>query len=109
MYKIEPPIDMNGYDIALLDASAKYGNGTMAVQTFTTDGEPACTVSVNMVNDAHKLGEGEFFVKGWSENELPVAKLIERGIIVIVEGKSAKSGYVTAKVGKLNLTALKAE
>lgn len=105
MNKINPPIQMDGYEIALLDASHKYGNGTMAVQTFTADGEPACTVSVNM-HDSHKLEAGEFYVKEWSENEAPVSKLIERGIVVIVPGKSARSGFVNARVGKLDLTKL---
>lgn len=101
--KINPPIDMGGYDIASLSIS-KYGNGAMAVQAYTTDGEPACTVSVNMPNDAKRLEDSEFFLKTWSENEAPVKALHNRGIIEIVTSKQpAYSGFVSAPVARLKV------
>ena len=100
--KINPPIDMGGYDIASLSIS-KYGNGAMAVQAYTTDGEPACTVSVNIPDEAHKLAVGEFFLKHWSENELPVKALLARGIIEIVPDKVAASGFVFAQAARLKV------
>ena len=103
--KLKTPIDCGGYDIASIDASRKYGNGTPAVQAYCSDGEAACTVSVNMPNDAHRLDDGEFFVKEWSENEIPVGKLIAAGIIVLTDKPAARSGFVSARIGRLNLQA----
>lgn len=40
---------------------SKYGNGRPALQAFTDEGEPYCTVTVNLVD--RQVGEGEFFVK----------------------------------------------
>lgn len=50
--------------LALADlvlSRGQYGNGRPALQAITDDGEPFCTVTVNLVN--RQPGEGEFFVK----------------------------------------------
>jgi hypothetical protein len=39
----------------------QYSNGRPALQAFTNEGEPYCTVTVNLVD--RMVGEGEFFVK----------------------------------------------
>lgn len=104
--KQKTPIELNGYDIASLDASSKYGNGAMAVQAFCSDGEDACTVSVNIPEETHRLADGEFFVKAWSENELPVSRLIAQGVIVLTDKPAARSGFVSARIGKLDLAKL---
>lgn len=101
MYKIVPPIQMGSYDIAYLD-TANYANGSLAVVTYTTDGENACTVSVNIVNESDKLPKDEFYVKEYSENYEPVSQLIERGIISIIDDKVAVSGFVVCRCGKIN-------
>lgn len=75
-------------------------NNALAVELITTNGEPFAMISVNMPESA-QLAEDEFFLKDWSENE-PVAKsLIDMGAI-IPTGKSASSGYVTAKSYKIS-------
>jgi hypothetical protein len=45
-----------------------YRNGGLAVEIVDDSGEPIATLSVNMPERAHLLGENEFFAKTWSEN-----------------------------------------
>jgi len=45
-----------------------YRNGGLAVELVDDSGEPIATLSVNMPEGAHLLGENEFFAKTWSEN-----------------------------------------
>lgn len=101
MLRIIPPIDMNGYDIAALDPSRRFDNGKMAVQAYCSDGDMALMVSVNLPESAHMLDKGEFF-RDRSRILAPIlSELLKRGIIEIVAGKSAPTGYVVAPVARL--------
>jgi hypothetical protein len=74
----------------------------MGVQCLTGDGDLAATISVNVPEFAHRLGEGEFFLKDWSENSVAVKSLIDRGIIELVpDATPAHTGFVAAKVARL--------
>lgn len=87
-------------DEVFFDFDTYANNDTMAVELVTTMGEPYATVSTNLP-ESEDLPDGEFFLKDWSENE-PIAKaLIDMGAI-IPTGKSASSGFVTAKSYKIN-------
>ena len=55
-------------------------DGRLAVELVHEDGEPVATLSVNMPESAHLLGEGEFFAKTWSENEEIAEDALASGI-----------------------------
>lgn len=101
--KIAPPIKIYDFEVDTLDCSQRYDNGTLAVQAYTTDGEAAATVSVNLPNHAHLLGENEFFLKDYSENAPIAAALIERGIIEILPRTLAQSGFVALKTARIKV------
>ena len=98
MININPPIKVYDFYVDRLD-TAHYGNGRLAVQAYTTDGEPAATVSVNLPDAP--LNEGEFFLKDWSENEIISKALIERNIIEVLDRPLVKSGFVQVRTAKL--------
>lgn len=62
------------------------------------DGEVACKVTA-CVKGA-PLGEGEFLVKGYSENEGVIESLLESGHLIDT-GKAYASGHAYMKVCKL--------
>lgn len=43
--------------------------GKLSVELVADSGEEITTLSVNMPECSHLLGDGEFFAKTWSENE----------------------------------------
>jgi hypothetical protein len=69
------------------------GNG-LAIQLTCEDGEPFATLSVNMPGEP--LGEDEFFLKDWSENEEVAAAVRELGVFEPL-GRFASSGYVVVQ------------
>jgi hypothetical protein len=74
-------------------AYTRYGNGRLAVQLFTDEGEPFATLSTNIPDVG--LGANQFFMKDWSENA-PVAAAV-RGLGVFRDvGHRVATGYVTA-------------
>ena len=60
--------------------SAYRHGGRLAVELVHEDGEPVATLSVNMPECAHLLGQHEFFAKTWSENEEIVEDALASGI-----------------------------
>lgn len=74
-----------------------YGNGRMAVQ-LTEEGMPYCTLSVNI--EEAELAEDCFWLKDWSENE-EIAKHMLENALIILTGRTYRTGFVTAKEAKL--------
>ena len=60
---------------------ANYGNGAIALQGWTENGEPFATFSVNVVERRELLKENETFMKTWSENEGMLEVLQKAGIV----------------------------
>lgn len=63
----------------------EYTNGGTAVQVVTAEEEPYGTVSL-WLPESRYLPKGQFYVKGWDENEGMVKELIKLGILREVEG-----------------------
>ena len=71
-------------------------NGTPAISLVSTDGEPFCTVSVNMP-DSEFLPPDTFFVKGWSENESIIPQLVAQNVIRLrADIAPSESEFITA-------------
>lgn len=97
-------IDLGGYDLGYLEVGKYPTGGAMYVGGFCSDGEPALTISVNVPEFNHLLGEGEFFLKNYSENAPGVAKLIAAGVIEINEDKPyVENGFVKIPVARLKV------
>jgi hypothetical protein len=80
--------------------TTKYQLGGLAVFLIDNhNGEPIATLSTCIPDHVHKLEEGEFFVKNWSENETLAQEAFESGLFIDT-GKSAATGYVVAPVWK---------
>lgn len=77
-----------------------YGNGALAVQLISEDGEPIGKLSVNLVEEAASLGEREFFAKTWSENEPLIAPALASGIFEDT-GRRVRAGFCEAQVWKV--------
>jgi len=74
----------------------QYGNGRLAIQLETENGEPYTTLTVNLPNAP--LLPGEFFVKTWDiESEEVVSAALKSGIFVDT-GARVPTGYVQAEV-----------
>lgn len=72
---------------------AKYENGCLAVYLETTNmGEPLGKLSVNLP-ESEKLGEGEFYVKDYSENQLFIEDAMSSGWFELVPDKFAQAGF----------------
>lgn len=78
---------------------SKYLNGNTAVHLSCEGGEPLLTASVNIVG--HRLPEGQFFCKAWSENEGIDIWLQDNEIAKHIPGHSVKTGFVTAELFEL--------
>jgi len=59
---------------------ARYSNGRIALQTYTADGEPFMTCSVNVPDQP--CGESEVYIKNYSENEGITKWLLAQAILV---------------------------
>ena len=62
------------------------------------DGEPISTCTVNLPDEP--LGEGEVFIKDYSENEGMVEFLVKEGVVERT-GREVQSGYISVPVCKL--------
>jgi hypothetical protein len=60
--------------------SAYRRDGHLAVELVDENGELVATLSVNMPECGHLLGENEFFAKTWSENEEIAEDALSSGI-----------------------------
>lgn len=67
------------------------------------DGEP---ISVNLPEQSDLLEEGEFFIKDWSDKEHIVKKLVEHGLVTILDKPRIPSGHVMVAAAKINEDAL---
>jgi hypothetical protein len=54
--------------------------GKLGVELNDDRGEPMATLSVNIPESSHLLGENEFFAKTWSENEEIAEDALASGI-----------------------------
>ena len=54
--------------------------GKLSVELAAESGEEIATLSVNMPECSHLLGNGEFFAKTWSENEEIAEDALASGI-----------------------------
>lgn len=97
------PINLYGRTYQCTLYVRQYGVGkTPLVQLFTTDGEPFATVSVNIPDLNFMLEEGEFFTKGWSENEGLIEQLVEQKVLTpTFPRKTVDTGFVTSTAYKL--------
>lgn len=64
------------------------------------DGEPVSTCTVNLPDEP--LGDGEVFIKDYSENEGMVEFLVKEGIVELT-GREIRSGYASIPICKLLL------
>lgn len=69
----------------------KYGNGRIALQLVTPEGEPVCTATVNLPD--MDLAEDFAFIKDYSENEGILSELIRHGIVEETH-MTVDNGYV---------------
>lgn len=76
----------------------RYSNGRVAIQAVCADGEPYCTVTVNLPDEP--LADDEVFVKDYSENE-GVLDAMEAAGVLRRTGRAVESGYAIIPVAKL--------
>ena len=92
----------NGEVVATDLYISKYANGAMAVSLFEESGEPSCTLSVNVPEHSSALGEGEFFLKNYSENEQMADNAEKEGVIIVDRTRFLDNGFVKIYIAKLN-------
>jgi len=83
----------------------EYWDGNFAVVGIFDYGDEVeeNAISVNIPDQAFNLiGNGDFFLKSWSEREGMLEALLEAGIITH-NGGSVRTGYVTAPLVRLNV------
>ena len=80
--------------------TAAYGDGAMAVQIVTEDGEPFATLSTRLADDP--LPDGVFRLKDWSENARIAAAVIGAGLVTRIESIPPRAtGWVVADAFRL--------
>lgn len=98
-----------GRDLFLYLRRAPYAEGKCpAIQvlegTGDMQGQQFAVLSVNLPHDAFLLkGEGEFFLKDWSENAGLVVQMINQGLLVRDEERFVPSGHVKVHVAWLTM------
>lgn len=80
--------EINGRTLNI--CTAAYGNGRIAIQTFTQYGEPYSRVSVN-IPDADNIGDNEFAFDA-NNNSWDAAHYMDSGLFKDT-GKFAHSGF----------------
>jgi hypothetical protein len=80
--------EINGRTLNI--CTATYGNGRIAIQTFTQYGEPYSRVSVN-IPDAKNIGQSEFAFDA-NNNSWDAAHYMDSGLFKDT-GKFAHSGF----------------
>lgn len=68
------------FGMATVTTSTYANGGRLAVELVDENGESITVLSVNIPESAHLLGENEFFVKTWSENEALAEDALASGI-----------------------------
>lgn len=81
------------------------GNGALALEARTKDGEPCCMLSVNITDpgvamQSNDLPPDHCYIKNWSENE-GILEALEGAGLVKHTGVSAWVGYVSAPLVKV--------
>ncbi len=76
--------------------SAYQDGGALAVELVDGVGESIATLSVNIPESSHLLGEKEFFVKTWSENEEIAEDALASGIFR--DTGRTSDGFLKAKI-----------
>jgi hypothetical protein len=83
----------------LVPSFGRYGNGRLAFQLYTHEGEPFATISLNMPGD-QLYTDSEMFVKWYAENDLIVQTLLREGWLERT-GRKTRTGYVEVPVMNL--------
>ena len=94
-------IDVEGIGSANVELKrGTYPNDRLALRLIDTGhGHPFATLTVNIPEHNHLLGEGEFFIKTWSENAVVIEALRESDKIFINTGRKVEIGMaVTAEI-----------
>lgn len=101
---MNPVVETKRYGTAVLDFR-KYGDGgRLAIRLLEfeawTAGQfsPIATLTVNLPDSP--LEDGEFFVKGWSENAEIIEDCRKSGLFIDT-GKRARTGFVQAEIWRL--------
>lgn len=91
-----------GWHCDLLKSYYAHGNRValclVAGEKDECPGEPVSTCTVNLPDEP--LGEGEVFIKDYSENEGMVEFLVKEGVVEKT-GREVRSGYIAVPVCKL--------
>ena len=69
--------------------------GRIAVELVDEKGESITMLSVNMPDESHLLGEGEFFAKTWSENVELAEDALASGLF---RDTGRRGGFVNASI-----------
>ncbi len=86
---------------ALVYVGRYQAGGAVAVQLVGADtGEPLGILSTNLAPYGARVGEAEFCVKVWSENEPLVAPMLSSGLFEDT-GRTEASGFVAAPVWRI--------
>jgi len=103
--------DFMGIPVVILSfRETEYNDGNKAIlitqewppENFEPDPNiEEMAVSVNIVEAAHVLEEGQFFLKDWSEAE-PLAKALMDLELIEYSGVSIPTGYVMAPICRLS-------
>lgn len=79
--------------------------GETALVSYSPDGEPELTITVNPEEPARRSGECEIWVRLWSPNEGVVQALLDAGIATDTP-EMARCGYSAAVLCKLTPAAI---
>lgn len=90
-------VETTSFGEATLDFN-HYINNRVCIRLMDEDNFVIATLTVNMPE--HKLEEGEFFVKTWSENREIASDCLKSGLFEDT-GKRVRTGWVEAQVWKL--------
>jgi len=74
--------------------------GALGLMVATPRNEPIMVLSANLPNAKYKLGEGEFFLKNYSEYEQVAVAALEAGLFSLT-GDREVSGFVSLPVARL--------
>lgn len=96
----------NGTDCDLY--AGRYYTGGVALQLVErSTGEPWATATVNLPDEADRLGPGEVFIKDYSENAGMMDTLVLAGVVTRA-GRYVRSGYVDIEIAQLTPAVTKA-
>ncbi len=84
---------------ALIITNAYRKGGSLGVELVDINGEGIATLSVNIPESSHLLGDNEFFVKTWSENEEIAKDALASGLFR--DTGRCSDGFISAKIWAL--------